>query len=435
MTFKKLYISFFSRLEVLNLLDGPCYQGAMHFRDGADASTEYEYDKNGNMTKDLNKGIAGIEYNSLNLPLNIRHNNGNMEHYTYSAAGTKLCTTSRTLSVGVLSPMTGVMQQSSAVSPRDGEIHFTYYCGNVIYDGNVTRILTDEGYVTFNGTTPVYHYYLKDHLGNNRVVLGQNGAVEQVNHYYPFGGLMGESIGGSTQPYKYNGKELDRANGLDWCDYGARWYDATRTGWTSVDPLCEKYYNVSPYVYCVNNPVNAIDHDGRDVLIWYTDRKGKDNYIIYDGTQRCVPNNTFVLDFIHTYNFLKSRNAGKNVVNAVTKHDILIEVQESYKTEYDNSDRRKTVFWQPRKGLKTSKGGKQSPATRLEHEFDHGIDDIKDSGRHRHRKEKQDERYDNREERRVITGSETDTARKLGESVRYDHGGTTYDVVEPTTTK
>ena len=246
----------------------------MHFRDGADASTEYEYDKNGNMTKDLNKGIAGIEYNSLNLPLNIRHNNGNMEHYTYSAAGTKLCATSRTLSVGVLSPMTGVMQQSSAVSPRDGEIHFTYYCGNVIYDGNVTRILTDEGYVTFNGTTPVYHYYLKDHLGNNRVVLGQNGAVEQVNHYYPFGGLMGESIGGSTQPYKYNGKELDRTNGLDWCDYGARWYDATRTGWTSVDPLCEKYYYVSPYVYCMNNPTKFIDPDGRDTYLYATTLPG-----------------------------------------------------------------------------------------------------------------------------------------------------------------
>ena len=110
----------------------------------------------------------------MNNPRRIQFANGNVTEYI-SSAGTKLCATSRTLSAGVLSPMTGVMQQSSAVSPRDGEIHFTYYCGNVIYDGNVTRILTDEGYVTFNGTTPVYHYYLKDHLGNNRVVLGQNG--------------------------------------------------------------------------------------------------------------------------------------------------------------------------------------------------------------------------------------------------------------------
>ena len=77
---------------------------------------------------------------------------------------------------------------------------------------------------------------------------------------------MGESIGGSTQPYKYNGKELDRTNGLDWCDYGARWYDATRTGWTSVDPHCEKYYDTSPYVYCEDNPVKYIDPNGKEKL-------------------------------------------------------------------------------------------------------------------------------------------------------------------------
>ena len=197
------------------------------------------------------------------------------------------------LSAGVLSPMTGVMQQSSAVSPRDGEIHFTYYCGNVIYDGNVTRILTDEGYVTFNGTTPVYHYYLKDHLGNNRVVLGQNGAVEQVNHYYPFGGLMGESTGGSTQPYKNNGKELDRANGLDWCDYGARWYDPTVPIFMTVDHHCEKYYNISPYVYCGDNPINAIDPDGRH----------KKNYILREGDKNVV--NTFA----HGANYASNKNS------------------------------------------------------------------------------------------------------------------------------
>ena len=48
-----------------------------------------------------------------------------------------------------------------------------------------------------------------DHLGNNRVVVGENDSIEQINHYYPYGGLMAESTGGDTQRYKYNGKELD----------------------------------------------------------------------------------------------------------------------------------------------------------------------------------------------------------------------------------
>ena len=78
----------------------------------------------------------------------------------------------------------------------------TDYCGNMIYEnGHLSRILTDVGYITFDGTTPMYHYYLKDHLGNNRVVMNERGAVEQVNHYYAFGGLMGESTGGGVQPY------------------------------------------------------------------------------------------------------------------------------------------------------------------------------------------------------------------------------------------
>ena len=89
--------------------------------------------------------------------------------------------------------------------------------------------------------------------------------VVQVINYKTFGGLMGESTGGDTQTYKYNGKELDRINGLDWYDYGARNYDAALGRWHVVDPLAEKYYNVSPYAYCGNNPVNRIDPNGMEM--------------------------------------------------------------------------------------------------------------------------------------------------------------------------
>ena len=121
-----------------------------------------------------------------------------------------------------------------------------------------------DGYVTFDITTntPSYHFYLRDHLGNNRVVMAQNGTVEQVTHYYPFGGVMRESTNPGLQPYKYGGKELDRTSGLDAYDFGARMYFADRMQWGQMDPLCEKYYDVSPYGYCGNNPVNYSDHKG-----------------------------------------------------------------------------------------------------------------------------------------------------------------------------
>ena len=72
-----------------------------------------------------------------------------------------------------------------------------------------------------------------------------------------------------------NGKEFDRMHGLDWYDYGAHMYDPVIGRWTTVDPLAEKYYDVSPYTYCGNNPVDRIDPDGKD---WYKDKDGTYQY-------------------------------------------------------------------------------------------------------------------------------------------------------------
>jgi len=77
-----------------------------------------------------------------------------------------------------------------------------------------------------------------------------------------FGDLFAESTNTELQPYLYTGKELDRRYGLDWHDYGARHYDAARIQWTTMDPLSEKYYHLSPYAYCGNNFVNAVDPNG-----------------------------------------------------------------------------------------------------------------------------------------------------------------------------
>ena len=68
----------------------------------------------------------------------------------------------------------------------------------------------------------------------------------------------------ATQPYKYIGKELDRTHGLDWYDHDARHYDPITGRWNTMDKMCEKYYDVSPYASCGDDPVNA-DPYGKQV--------------------------------------------------------------------------------------------------------------------------------------------------------------------------
>lgn len=102
-------------------------------------------------------------------------------------------------------------------------------------------------------------------------VLDREGKIVQLNDYYPFGlpySDTGSMKGTDIQPYKYNGKEFQTMHGLHWYDYGARMYDPIICRWNAVDPLAEKFYNVTPYSYCGNNPVNAIDPDGRFPYKW-----------------------------------------------------------------------------------------------------------------------------------------------------------------------
>ncbi|QUT40912.1 RHS repeat domain-containing protein [Bacteroides thetaiotaomicron] len=213
------------------------YGNGMEFKDNANQPVEYGYDKNGNLTKDLNKNISNIRYNLINLPSQITFSDGNTIDYEYGSDRRKLRT---------------VHQTGNTILTTD-------YCGNAIYEnGSLKLLLTETGYVSFPDKK--FHFYLKDHQGNVRVVADKDGKLEETNDYYPFGGTFTTST--SVQPYKYNGKELDRVSGLNLYDYGARYYDATIGRWCMVDSLSEKYYSFNSYNYCGNNPARYVDPDG-----------------------------------------------------------------------------------------------------------------------------------------------------------------------------
>ena len=111
----------------------------------------------------------------------------------------------------------------------------------------------------------------------------QTGTVSDGNGAVAVADALDETL----QPYRFNGKESQSFAGLPYLDYGARFYHPLSTRWTTMDPLAEKYYFLSPYAYCSGNPVNFVDPDGKDFTrkvrkntiyisaVYYTDGNSK----------------------------------------------------------------------------------------------------------------------------------------------------------------
>lgn len=231
----------------------PYYFGSSSFVDGLpEGDNEYAYNANGAMTMDLNKGITDISYDLLDNISEITFSDNRNIRYVYAADGTRLRT--------VHSRKVGNTWLKDS----------TDYCGSLILkNGQPSMYHFAGGYLSYaDGLLNGCHYYIQDYLGSNRMVVNKTGAIEQITHYYPYGGVIGGiDCGTSFQNFKFEGKEFDRTYGLDWYDIHARQYDPVVPSWHKPDPLAEKYYWISPYAYCANNPVNYIDLYGDSIII------------------------------------------------------------------------------------------------------------------------------------------------------------------------
>ena len=215
-------------------------------------------------------------YDLSGNPQKIYFTNGSITKYVYSATGQKL----RMVHYTAKANITRTIGQQ--VELKASEIQSTdstdYLLGGslVVRNGKIDKYLFDGGYAqaTASGTTDKFTFYYqnKDHLGTVRETVTSTGAMKQRVNYYPFGGQLVDTLtvmmwNRDFQQYKYNGKEFDGTFGLNTYDYGARQHYPVLARWDRIDPLCEKYYGISPYAYCANNPMRFVDPDGKDVKI------------------------------------------------------------------------------------------------------------------------------------------------------------------------
>ena len=220
-------------------------------------------------------------------------------------------------------------------------------------------------------------------------------------------------------PYLFNAKEFDEETGMYY--YGARYYEPRLSLWMSVDPLQEKYPNIITYCYAANNPIKFIDSDGRKLLF-------------ASGTTEA-----FKQKFRAAIMYLHEHNAD-GIIAQIDKSSTIIYITERVGEASAFSKTKKTIYWDPNMGVLTSSDKKMSPAAVLNHEADHTLQYLKNPDKFAQDSKTLDPDYNDKEEMRVITGSEQKTALALGEIsagevTRTDHIGIPYITKSPTTTE
>ena len=228
------------------------------FKDGANQTTEYTYDTNGNLLTDANKGITSISYNHLNMPTEIKFDNSNTKkiNYVYAADRTKLRKTTN----------------------DNGSITTTDYSGNFVYENNTLKqFYHTEGYVEPNGSSFQYVYQLKDIWKNVRITYADddnNGFVNaseirREQNYYPFGlehqGYNSYEYGVENNLKTYQSQEFTADLDLNTHEWKFRMSDPSIGRFWQIDPLAEDYTYNSTYAFQENKLGMGTELEGKEL--------------------------------------------------------------------------------------------------------------------------------------------------------------------------
>ena len=177
---------------------------------------------------------------------------------------------------------------------------------------------------------------------------------------------------------------------------------------TTVDPVYTWRENlVDPqrwnrYAYVRNNPIKYTDPDGKVLRL----------------AQGSSPQ--FQRDFATDVRYLNGAGAS-GLIAELERRPELITIRQAGLglDEYDHNVRE--TSWNPRGGVETPSGGRQSPALGFVHESAHAVQDLKNHKQYVSDLARRDPAFDTAEEKRVILGPESRAAKRLGEAVRKEH--------------
>ena len=245
------------------------------------AADNYWYDAIGNLIKDKQEHISGIDWTVYGKIKQINKDDGNPSiSYSYDASGNRISKTNNNATTWYIRDAQGNSlavydnKDAGVVKWQEQQLYGSSRLG--MWKPGISSGTSGS---TVWGISGKKFYELNNHLGNVLAVISdnrvqhQNGGtldyyepdVVSAQDYYPFGMLQpGRSVSSGSYRYGFNGKENDnevKGDGNQQ-DYGMRIYDPRLGRFLSVDPLTESYPELTPYQFASNAPVNSVDLDG-----------------------------------------------------------------------------------------------------------------------------------------------------------------------------
>ena len=270
----------------------------------------YTYDAAGNPTSILDASGMGrdLEWNADNQLRSIVDTKEGLFHsYAYDHTGERILKRYGTA-------QNAYVNGASAGALRNSTDNYSAYASAYFVENNngytkhyyagATRLVSKIGEDYYENNELVstgkeekeQYFYFQDHLGSSTYITDLNGEIAQYSAYTPYGEMFREY--NNVTPYRFNGKELDTETGLYY--YGARYYNPSTALWLGVDPLASKYPGLSPYVYCVGNPVKYVDPDGKEIILIHGTWSNSETWEDIDGIQEA------------SYKFFKDSNFTEN---------------------------------------------------------------------------------------------------------------------------